>query len=134
MVKWLFGSDQSNNISPFHHYFQHRLKNKNYCTQALSEISLCLSSEAMYNFVIHFLVMFECHGKNILDFLTPSFKTRKMWLGENFVKAICNISSMLIMYQKNTQTQVSLHQVSLLFIMPLCMIGLRECYNKLFLI
>ena len=22
-------------------------------------------------------IMFECHGKNILDFLTPSFKTRK---------------------------------------------------------
>ena len=49
-----------------------------------------------------------------------------MWLGENFVEAICNISSMLIMYQKNTQTQVSLHQVSLLFMILLCMIGSRE--------
>ena len=49
-----------------------------------------------------------------------------MWLGENFVEAICNISSMLIMYQKNTQTQLSLHQVSLLFMILLCMIGSRE--------
>ena len=53
-----------------------------------------------------------------------------MWLGENFVKAICNISSMLIMYQKNTQTQVSLHQVSLLFIILLCMIGSREFHKE----
>ena len=53
-----------------------------------------------------------------------------MWLGENFVEAICNISSMLIMYQKNTQTQVSLHQVSLLFIILLCMIGSREFHKE----
>ena len=53
-----------------------------------------------------------------------------MWLGENFVEAICNISSMLIMYQKNTQTQVSLHQVSLLFMILLCMIGSREFHIK----
>ena len=42
-------------------------------------------------------------------------RQEKMWLGENFVEVICNISSMLIMYQEHTDTSIFTSSITIIY-------------------
>ena len=89
-----------NNTFPFHHYFQHGLKNKILYSGLVQEFFiLCLSAM----------------GRIFWTSSLHHLRQEKMWLGENFVEVICNIPSMLIMYQEHTDTSIFTSSITIIY-------------------